>query len=307
MARKSRNGYPSGFTLVELLVVIGIIAVLIGMLLPALTRARDQANTTYCMSNLRQLFTITQMYSNLHKGYMLPSSVGVGNGGRNNWWGIDTLGPLMGVNNALATTASENQALDRIAKLVDCPANERPKDIGGTPFRFSADYTYNSNLGDFRAENRDLVTNTQANFDSYRPWAYFKKRGQVPTNVVVALDVNPIQGKDDDRFESLANLITAATPGEGTIDPTAARPFPRAGSPHKKKTMGNVLFMDGSVRTVKTFVPFQGGNAYPTAVTSAQIPSVTDLRDWMIRHPRVGDSATTLQNDRWTKGRNLPF
>src|SRR6476661_7843832 len=61
---RRRTPPPRAFTLVELLVVIGIIAVLIALLFPVFSKAREQANRTKCLSNLRTIGQAAFVYAN---------------------------------------------------------------------------------------------------------------------------------------------------------------------------------------------------------------------------------------------------
>src|SRR5882762_9589619 len=64
-----------GFSIVELLVVTGIITVLVALLLPSLNRAREQANRTRCMSNLRQIGLALTIYKNDFRDYPLADAM----------------------------------------------------------------------------------------------------------------------------------------------------------------------------------------------------------------------------------------
>ena len=111
--RADRPG-RAGFTLVELLVVVGIIAVLIAVLLPALQAARAQAKAVACLSNVRQIATAAIMYANDNRVYVTYIPPMAGNPARDR---KDLLFPYLrqGKNNA-----------DNLGNQVwHCPGNDR--------------------------------------------------------------------------------------------------------------------------------------------------------------------------------------
>ncbi|MDB5329454.1 MAG: epsG 2 [Phycisphaerales bacterium] len=143
VASNRANRRPTGFTLVELLVVIGIIAVLIAILMPALRRAREEARRVQCASNLRQIAIALNSYANENKEYYPHcASQGIGHTSEDwVWWQ-----PVQDINESQVARYLGARA-DNLQTLLRCPSDELSihQHPGRIPYFYS--YTLNYMLG----------------------------------------------------------------------------------------------------------------------------------------------------------------
>jgi prepilin-type N-terminal cleavage/methylation domain-containing protein len=140
LAHSSRS--RRGFTLVELLVVIGIIALLISILLPALSKARKQANTVKCLANMKQMGNAIVLYTNDWK-FMMPYSgwgdfPGAGNKANYPNWLYDASGKVTpNPTNVFAEKDLKNGALYNyigVTPIYRCPQDAGPWFPGKSQF-----------------------------------------------------------------------------------------------------------------------------------------------------------------------------
>lgn len=102
-----------GFTLVELLIVIGIIAILISLLLPAMQGARRSSRKVACASNLRQIMLGTLLYADRHRGYF-PAATPIKTGGQD----------YFVVPRALSLPPNYGEVFVKDLRVWDCPGDE---------------------------------------------------------------------------------------------------------------------------------------------------------------------------------------
>ena len=233
----------SGFTLVELLVVVGIISVLISILLPVLSAARDSARTIQCQAKLRQIHAFFTMYAGENKGLYPPANNPAYGGGPSQrvWYRLQPYLPrrlnedLRGVGYFVCET-SVNSTWRGV----------QVKDVFWT-YSLAQAYIYRPTPGDARQFLLDLTKSQRVTF-LRRPsdtimLAEGAQGGVVGNNAAAVYLLDTV-------------LWTPNVPRPGPVEmdripldvaPTRPDYYKWVDLPHKKRTLMNLLYFDGHV------------------------------------------------------------
>jgi hypothetical protein len=244
---------------------------LISILLPALSKARDQANAVTCQSTLRQFHTLWTMYANQNKGHVVPARYQLHSGSVSAEFGFyeaTFLGTVLkNSSGAYSNTLRAADTAHIIKQLLQCKAANHSGDPDpdtaaklNTPNAYYGDYIYNSYMGVRKTDASDVeiagghinptITQVPANviimMESYKPNLIIDGSGNWKAN-------DTLPGNNYKYYFEKASEIWTTGLASG---PSSNLVPLRIGTPHSRNKKMNVLCADGHISLVDPYRDF---------------------------------------------------
>jgi prepilin-type N-terminal cleavage/methylation domain-containing protein/prepilin-type processing-associated H-X9-DG protein len=267
MPANKQEFHIRGFTLLELLVVIAVIAILAALLLPALNRGKAAAQGAQCTSNIRQLIVAWQMYSH-DNGDQLPCNADGqdGKGVFTNWVAGTMSSPVDATNTSLLIDREQSA----FAQYISAPAVYK---CPGDKSRFVRSMSMNCRMNPTRIGGVPAFMEGGSS-----PWEIYRKSQQIrkPDWIFVILDER--SDSINDGYFAVDMTNTGSRDGTGTPNPYWIIDYPAI----YHNQAGRISFADGHVETHRwleptTLVPL--GRARPGSHTSSADRDVKWLQD----------------------------